>query len=281
MQNSVKQRAKELGLAIVNFAFVLGLLFGAQTLLRGRVGDNEGLAILSALVLAAYLAGTRWIEGRPPAELAGIHGVTEFAGGLAIGVALFSAVMVLLWIAGDYRPAGHGTVSGLGTGFLVALMVGIVEETIVRGFLFRIAELAGGTWIGVFVSSALFGAAHAFNPGATLLSSIAIALEAGLLLAAGYALTRRLWLPIGLHAGWNFTEGSLFGMSVSGHEMNAGLFPGTLKGPVILTGGDFGPEASLFAVAVCVAVAVLLLWRTVQLHRVKSLMWSGPRRTAE
>jgi uncharacterized protein len=118
-------------------------------------------------------------------------------------------------------------------------MVGIGEETLVRGFVFRIVEIAGGTWIGVVVSSALFGAGHAFNPGETVISSIAIALEAGVLLAAAYVVTGRLWLPIGLHAAWNFTEGSLFGMSVSGYSTTPGLLAGTLKGPAILTGGAF------------------------------------------
>src|SRR5579872_80107 len=146
-------------------------------------------------------------------------------------------------------------------------MAGIGEETLVRGFVFRIVEIAGGSWTGILVSSALFGAGHAFNPGATFISSIAIALEAGVLLAAAYVVTGRLWFPIGLHTGWNFTEGTLFGMSVSGHDTNPGLLAGTLKGPAILTGGAFGPEASILAVAVCLAVAVLILWRAVQLHR--------------
>jgi membrane protease YdiL (CAAX protease family) len=280
MQNSVKRRSRELGLALLNFALVLGLLFGTQALIRGRVGDTAGLAILATLILAAYLAGTRWIEGHPPAELRGKHGLAEFAGGLGLGIALFSAVMALLYIVGDYRPAGHGAASGLATGVFIALMVGIIEETITRGFLFRIVEIAGGTWIGVLVSSALFGAGHAFNPGATVLSSIAIALEAGVLLAAAYAVTGRLWFAIGLHTGWNFTEGSLFGMSVSGHDTKPGLFAGTLQGPAILTGGAFGPEASIFAVGVCLAVALLLLWRTFQLHRVKPPMWGQAQRTA-
>jgi hypothetical protein len=274
MRDSVKQRSKELGLAFLNFALVLGLLFGTQPLIRGRVAGTPGLAIVSAVVFIAYLAGTRWIEGHQSAELVGKRGVAEFVAGLALGIALFSSVVGLLWIVGDCRLTLHGAVSGLATGLVIALMVGIVEETIARGFLFRIAELAGGTWTGVFVSSALFGAAHAFNPGASVLSSIAIALEAGVLLAAAYALTGRLWFPIGLHTGWNFTEGSLFGMSVSGHETTPGLFAGTLKGPVILTGGAFGPEASIFAVAVCLAVAVYLLWRAVRLHRVKAPMWA-------
>jgi CAAX protease family protein len=276
MRESVKNKGKELGLALLNFAVVLGLLFGTQALIRGRVRGAGGQVVLSAVVFAAYLAGRKWIEGRQPPELVGKGGVAEFARGLGLGIALFSAVMALLWIFGAYHPSGRGSASGLATGALVALMVGIGEETLVRGFVFRIVEIAGGTWIGVLVSSALFGLGHAFNPGATALSSIAIALEAGVLLAAAYLLTGRLWFPIGLHAGWNFTEGSLFGMSVSGFDTKLGLLAGTLKGPAILTGGAFGPEASIFAVAVCLAVAVLLLWRTVKQQRVKSPLW-GPQ----
>ena len=274
MRESLKKRSKELGLALLNFALVLGLLLGARALIRGRAGDTKGLVILSGVVFSAYLAGTQWIEGHQPPELAWKGAVTEFTGGLGLGIALFSAVMGLLWIAGDYHPAGHGSTSGLAKGALTALMVGIGEETLVRGFVFRIVEIAGGTWIGVLVSSALFGAGHAFNPGATILSSIAIALEAGVLLAAAYVVTGRLWFAISLHTGWNFTEGSLFGMSVSGNNTTPGLIGGTLKGRAILTGGAFGPEASIFAVAICLAVAMLLLWRSVQLHRVKAPMWA-------
>jgi membrane protease YdiL (CAAX protease family) len=63
---------------------------------------------------------------------------------------------------------------------------------------------AGGTWIALVVSSPLFGVAHALNPGATFSSTIGIALQAGVMLGLAYSLTRRLWLPIGIHIGWNF-----------------------------------------------------------------------------
>ncbi len=277
MRANVKQSSKKLALALLNFGLALGLLFGTQAIIRGRMGETKGLVILSAVVFASYLAGTRWIEGHQAPELVGKGGVAEFAGGLGLGIALFSAVMGLLWMVGDYHPAGYGSASGVATGAFVALMVGISEETLVRGFVFRILEIAGGTWIGVVISSALFGFGHAFNPGATVVSSIAIALEAGVLLAAAYLVTGRLWFPIGLHMGWNFTEGSLFGMSVSGHDTKPGLLAGTLHGPSILTGGAFGPEASVLAVAVCLTVAMALLGRTVQVQRVKAPMWeAGP-----
>jgi len=97
-----------------------------------------------------------------------------------------------------------GHVRGLGTGALAAL--GAAEEVIFRAYFFRLLSMATGTWIAVLVSSALFGAVHAANPGANLFSSLAIALEAGVILAGAYAVTGRLWVPIGLHAGWNFAE---------------------------------------------------------------------------
>ena len=129
----------------------------------------------------------------------------------------------------------------------------------------------------MLVTSALFGAVHAANPGANLFSSLAIALEAGVILAGAYAVTGRLWMPIGLHAGWNFAEGALFGMSVSGGPESAALSHGILRGPTILTGGAFGPEASIVAVLLCLAVGVILLWHTVRLAQVEHPMWKrGP-----
>ena len=169
---------------------------------------------------------------------------------------------VLSLLLSVYHPRGWGTFAGLGTGALAAL--GAAEEVIFRAYFFRLLSMATGTWIAVLVSSALFGAVHAANPGANLFSSLAIALEAGVILAGAYAVTGRLWVPIGLHAGWNFAEGALFGMSVSGGPASAVLSHGTLRGPTILTGRAFGPEASI-AVLLCLAVGVILLWHTVRL----------------
>ena len=169
---------------------------------------------------------------------------------------------VLSLLLSVYHPRGWGTFAGLGTGALAAL--GAAEEVIFRAYFFRLLSMATGTWIAVLVSSALFGAVHAANPGANLFSSLAIALEARVILAGAYAVTGRLWVPIGLHAGWNFAEGALFGMSVSGGPASAALSHGTLRGPTILTGGAFGPEASI-AVLLCLAVGVILLWHTVRL----------------
>jgi len=260
VRDAIKQKYKPFGLALVDFLVALALVFAAQTLIHHRVSDTAGLTIVAGVIFASYLAGSRWIEGRQPPELESSRGAAELAMGIGMGIALFGTVMGSLWALGAYHPAGWGTDATLGGGFVVATLVAIVEETSVRGFVFRMIQLASGTWAALAISSALFGVAHAFNPGATFTSSIAIALEAGVLLAAAYVVTGRLWLPIGLHAGWNFAEGSLFGMSVSGNAAKPGLLTGSLTGPVILTGGSFGPEASLIAVIICLAAAVLLFW---------------------
>ena len=274
MDDPPKRTGKQVGLAVLNLLFVLLILFGVQFLIRGRINNTAGLAILSLLVFAAYLFGYRFIERRRPPELTGLLSLQEFLGGLAVGVALFSAVIAVLWLFRVYHLQGPGTTAGLGAGALAALLAATVEETLIRGFLFRIVQMLGGTWIAILISSAFFGAAHAFNPGATVTSSVAIALEAGVLLAAAYVLTGRLWFPIGLHAGWNFSEGSLYGLSVSGFTAKNALTQGTLKGPVILTGGAFGPEASLVAVVLCFSTAILLLRRAATTGRIQPPLWS-------
>jgi uncharacterized protein len=107
----------------------------------------------------------------------------------------------------------------------------------------------------------IFGALHLANPNATLWAGLAIAIEAGIMLAAAYVYTRRLWLPIGIHFAWNFVQGGIYGVSVSGVEAK-GLLQSTLSGPALLSGGEFGAEASIFAVIVCLAAGIFFVWKS-------------------
>lgn len=183
-----------------------------------------------------------------------------FGGGLALGTLLFSAVILTLALSGCYRVLAVTPSWGIATGVFVLLPSAAIEELLFRGVLFRLVEEAAGTWIALVVSAVLFGAAHAFNPGATWLSSAAIALEAGVLLGAAFVVTKNLWLPIGLHFAWNFCEGPIFGTQVSGRTLSTNLLAAKLTGPVWLTGGSFGPEAGLAALGICtVAAAIFLL----------------------
>lgn len=209
------------------------------------------------VVLAIYFGFVRLVERRPVDELGGAGAFTEAARGFAVGAALFcTTVAILLAIGVAHVGRGDGP-RALVVGLGLALGAAIVEETLLRAIFFRIVEESLGTWVALAASAALFGLLHAFNPGATAVSTVAIALEAGVLLAAAFVFTRRLWMAIGLHAAWNFSEGGIFGASVSGTKPY-GLFRSTFDGAPLLSGGAFGPEASIVAVVVCLSAGVAL-----------------------
>jgi membrane protease YdiL (CAAX protease family) len=226
-----------------------------------RPHTSAALLVAFAVViatLATYYGYVRFIERRPVAELGSRGAPGELARGLSYGALLFGTVMLVLISAGIARVSREGDVAVLGVAFVAALVAAVWEEALFRGVLFRIVEERLGSWIALALSAALFGGLHAFNPGATVTSSVAVGLEAGVLLGAAYMYSRRLWMPIGVHAGWNFTEGDIFGANVSGGQAH-GLLASHFQGPEVLTGARFGPEASLVAVATCLMVAGVFL----------------------
>ena len=254
---------------VVFFVVLAALDIGCQTA-RSLVAKHAPDILKSAIVVAGSLvlvivmtAGyrllVRWMEQRSADELSGARALPLALGGLAIGVLLFCMVYVTLWVLGVASFQGFNASAKLAVAAALAAGAAIGEEIVFRGVVYRLFEEGFGTGIAVLLSGALFGLLHAGNNGATLESSIAIALEAGVLLASAYALTRSLWLPIGMHFGWNFTEGGIFGTAVSGGGAGGGLLNVRLVGPDALTGGQFGPEASLPAVGVCLTAAIVML----------------------
>jgi len=205
-----------------------------------------------------YSVYVRRVEKRPLAEFAGEGALGELGCGLLIGTSLFAATIGVLALLGVYHVTAMGTASDLIAALASAISAGVLEEIVFRGVIFRIMEAALGSIVAVAASAAIFGLLHLINPQATLQGAIAISFEAGILLAAAYLLTRRLWLPIGLHVGWNFTQGGVFGAAVSG-SASSGLLRGSLTGADWLSGGVFGPEASIIAIAVCTTAGLGLL----------------------
>ena len=166
---------------------------------------------------------------------------------------------VLLWLMGSYHvlsvnPDAVWLPSLLGLG----IATGIGEETLFRGVLYRISEEGLGTWGALAISALFFGGAHLNNPNATMWSALAIAIEAGILLALVYHLTRSLWMVIGLHAAWNFSEGTIYGFAVSGFNVKGIVVP-SITGSDWVTGGKFGVEGSVVAVAVSACISAVLL----------------------
>lgn len=258
---------------------VVGFIVGIE-LLGSALGGGIAVKLVEAAgVLALYVGYVRLIERRRVDELRGPGALTELARGLILGAALFAATIAVIWLLGACTiERGDGSaVIGL---FVGAAVAAIVEETLMRAIVFRIVESSLGTWIALLLSAALFGVGHAFNPGATVASTLAIALEAGVLLAAALVLTRRMWLAFGLHAAWNFTEGGVFGAVVSGFNHPHGLLRSSFHGNPLVTGGAFGPEGSIVAVVVCLAAGCVLLVRARQHGRFVAPFWRREPATA-
>jgi hypothetical protein len=158
---------------------------------------------------------------------------------------------------------------------LIVLICGaLAEELMFRGYPFQRLEEGIGAIGAIAVFSLLFGAVHLVNPGASvwgLVNTILI----GIVLAIAYLRTRALWLPLGIHFAWNATLGLLFGLPVSGLRVFNVAVRATTRGPVWLTGGSYGVEASLTGVVV-VLLGLLAVWKwPVALSRPADLLEAG------
>lgn len=219
---------------------------------------KQALGALSAI--GAYILMVWAAEDRLPSELAPRAALPGILIGLLIGFAVMAMVMAVLVLGGLYDLAWTGPASAwLPTG--LAIQSGVIEEVMARAVLLRLLWRALGPWVAFLVSAALFGALHLGNPNASAFAAVCIALEAGILLGAFYALTGRIWVSVGLHASWNFTQGYVFGAAVSGTDFGGAIAKSTAKAgyPAWLTGGPFGPEASLPALVICTGVGVAVL----------------------
>lgn len=213
------------------------------------------------IILGAYALMVRLGEDRAPGELAPRSAPFGLLAGGLLGTLTFSAVMAIMigFRLYDFEFLGPAPAW---RGVSLALESGVFEEVLVRGIVLRLIWRGFGPWPAFIVSALLFGAGHIGNPGATLFTAACVAIEAGVMLAAFYALTGRLWVSIGFHAAWNFTQGYLFGAAVSGGDFGSAMSRSTARSglPDWLTGGAFGPEASLPAVAICSILGAAALW---------------------
>jgi membrane protease YdiL (CAAX protease family) len=198
--------------------------------------------------------------------------------GIAAGFVVFSLAVAAAAALGVYRIKGAGDLSDLMPALISSAMFPAVsEELLFRGILFRWLEDFGGSWVALLLTSAFFGASHLLNPHATAVAAIGIAFEAGVMLGAAYMLTRSLWLPMGIHAAWNFTQGEVYDIPVSGTPVH-GMVEAQLSGPPLLTGAGFGLEASLTAMVVATLFGIWLLWLAIKRGELVQPRWVRRRR---
>lgn len=236
------------------------------SVINSAVGDLGPISLVVGLGTAAgglfaYTRLSRWLEQREDIpELARSEARSGLVRGTIIGAGAFVATVLLIGLFGGWDHFSGGSFWGFVAS--IGLMAGaaVNEELLFRGVIFRLTQKRFGTWAGVALSAVLFGGTHLLNSGATLWGALAIAVEAGVTLAVLYTATRSLWVPIAFHFGWNLFESGVFGTTVSGASDTAhGLLSTTFSGPAVLTGGSFGPEASLLAVLVCAVPLVFFL----------------------
>ncbi|MCQ2147620.1 MAG: CPBP family intramembrane metalloprotease [Bacteroidales bacterium] len=217
--------------------------------------------LLSATVMLLLYSGcVRLFEKRKAKEISLSRLLPDTLKGIGIGAMYFCLVVALMMIAGCYSIKSYnGNVASLIVPCSMFLVVAVGEEVIFRGVMFRLIDQRWNTAVALMVSAAFFGVAHIFNPGASLWTSFAIAIEAGLLLGAAYKYSGNLWCPIGIHWAWNFIQGNVLGFAVSGTGSGESLLSPSISGPDILSGGRFGAEGSILAVAVGLALSVYFL----------------------
>lgn len=221
------------------------------------------------------------LERRRPLELTR-RPIAFLFGGLALGAVAIAATVGTLHMLGAVewgRPSTDVPWAWL----LLSLGINpaIGEELMFRGVLFRYAEQGLGTIPALLLSGGLFGAVHLGNPNATAWGAAAIAIEAGLMLGALYALTRSLWVVIGVHCTWNVLQGAVFGYNVSGVDDFSGWLSPTPVGDPLLSGGTFGAEASVVALVLCTVVTVVSLVLLIRRGGMVRAAWTrGNRRPA-
>lgn len=272
-----------IAVAILFICFTAGLLI-AQYLLPPIAGFSREMKfdlVSIPFLLAAYELIIRRLGEHPRDDYRDRYWFRNLGLGLGAGLLVFSAAVGIAALLGVYRVTGEGDLAGL-VGALIgpALFAAISEEMMFRGVLFRWLEEWGGSWAALLITSALFGCAHLLNPHASPIAAAGIAFEAGVMLGAAYMLTRSLWMPMGLHAAWNFAQGEIYDIPVSGTPVH-GLLTARLSGPPLLSGNGFGLEASIIAISVATIFGLFLLWLAIQNGQLVQPRWVRRRRSLQ
>lgn len=264
--------------------YVLVMMMGLNSdVMTSYAGDPskavKHIVALAVAGIALYVAFGYFIERRAVSELS-LRGMGRELGiGLLIGVGLYTACELFLMALGIYRIDGLNPISFMVPAIAMAISSGIFEELLFRGVVFRSVETWFGSWAALVVSALVFGLTHLINPQGTMEGALFIAVEAGILLAAAYMLTRRLWLSIGFHVAWNYTQSAIFSGIVSGNEASQGLIRSTIKGPDLLTGGNFGVESSVVALVLCTTTGLVMVVMAVRRGMVVPPIWKRGARS--
>lgn len=251
-------------------------MMAVRTILGGLPrGSNIQFVILCATATLAVFIARRYLDRQSFASLGLTCNKQAFAdvlSGIGISAVVMAGMYTLLltlgliefegmsyWTGSTHGQLEFAALTAIGGVVLQLAIVAWWEELVMRGYLLQNLITGAGVFWAIVISSLIFGFGHAMNPNATLLSSILIVVITPQLIYA-YFKTGQLWLPMGLHFGWNFFQASVFGFAASGQE-SASLILQSPSGPEWLSGGAFGAEGSILIVPLTIAsYAMIHAW---------------------
>jgi CAAX protease family protein len=199
--------------------------------------------------------GGRWYLGlRAPLSVA----VRDVLEGLLVALLIIGSADAVIVLS---TPLRHVWGRGFPSAEMAAVFIPAVlhEELVFRGYPYQLLR-RWKPWFAILASSVVFAAVHAGNSDVTPLALLNIFIG-GVVLALAYERHRRLWMPIGLHFGWNVLSGPILGYEVSGFPPRQSVLVTMVTGVPMVTGGGFGIEGSVVMTVVEVLTA-LLLWRS-------------------
>ena len=258
--------------------FVIGgillLIIGSTILSLGVYTASESdsylinipiFLITAVVLLLLYNLLIRYVEANDACKIAPRKDISSIGNGLFIGFSYFIIVTVTMSLCGYYhiKSIQFDWEKQLFS-FTLFFLVAVSEEIFFRGILFRIINRRWNIWAALVISALIFGGLHILNDNATLWSSIAITIEAGSLLGAAYAYSKNIWLPIGIHWIWNYTQGNILGFPVSGEDNVTSIITPEISGPQWLTGGSFGAEASVISAVIGLLISLWFIRKTIQ-----------------
>ena len=261
---------------------VLSIISAPAAVLQGKLSEDVWVLFnqfISLVMITTAVFFTRHFVDRQPLVSLGLkrnkQAVTDVLMGILITFFMFALIFTIELSLGWLKIEGFSWqvesastfVTSLLLWLAIFLIVGWQEELLSRGYILQNLTSGLNLFWGVLISSSIFAVMHRGNPGATWSSTIGILL-AGLFLALPYILTRQLWISIGLHIGWNFFEGVVFGFPVSGNS-TFHVIRQTVSGSDFMTGGSFGPEAGLVFFP-ALTLSAFLVWGYVRFSRKQS-----------
>ncbi|MCG8332794.1 MAG: CPBP family intramembrane metalloprotease [Chitinophagales bacterium] len=273
---------------ILGIIVVVGLYALSQNLISAvlepttlsKETENLIAGIISSMIaIIAYIVLYRYYERREITELSAKKFGSNIFLGLLIGIVLQSLTILFIYIKGGYEIVSINRFIYVIPALTMAFTSAIFEEILLRGIIFRIMEEKLGSYIALIISALIFGGLHFTNPNGSLVASLGLAIQAGILLGASYMYSRSLWLPIALHFAWNFMQSGIYGATVSGHKTDKSWITSQINGAAWYTGGEFGPEGSIQATVFCLIAAIILLYLCHKENKIIAPFWKEKRPT--